>query len=441
MATSASTMTFAPHQPSPLARTISPFKDPRPPPPCTPAKTAKLWDEYEKRALENARRRDGSTQVPYPQRTSTSDIARGDESNSAPATTMSRTSFDFRFRRARAATPSTTVAICKTCKQPITYASGICERCMKKIILPAPTGETTPPLSPAARNFASTDLLQLHRNSSLEEMTMPTSTSPKQKSFCPLPIQLIDPPIRLSSLRPPPLTQPDASLEPNRSRKTSLTDPNEPFLRLQITQQTYTPPSYSHPTTPTYSNLPTTPPSTRPSSLANVASLPATTSTSTYPYDRKTSVTPSEFSALYPYASTTTTSPPSLCRVSDAQQGPTSAWDDWDSDDEEKVRLVGWIGRKKGKKWGKERGGSKDSFESVNGGGSGGGFSLVMSEEARKKKERKERRDEERLEAARRETVELIRVGKGAGAGDAQKKKKRRAGGFVRVISCGCSQE
>ncbi|KAF1842336.1 uncharacterized protein K460DRAFT_370307 [Cucurbitaria berberidis CBS 394.84] len=417
MATSPSTMTFAPHQSSPLARTMSPFKDARQPPPCTPAKTAKLWDEYEKRALENARERDSLTQVQYAQRSSGPDMAKGYEPNSAPTTTTTRSSFDFKFRRVRAATPSTTVSICKTCKQPITYASGICERCMKKIILPAPTGETTPPLSPSSRNFASVDLEQLHKTSTLEDNNMPTSTSPKRMSFCPLPTQLVDPPIRLSSLRPPPIMQ-GTCVEPNRSRKASLTDPNEPFLRLQVAHQSYQPQSYSHPTTPTYSNIPTTPPSTRPSSLANIASIP----TSTYPYDRKTSVTPSELSALYPYASNTTTSPPSLCRVSDAQQNTTSAWDDWDSDDEEKVRLVGWIGRKKGGKKGKEGRASKDSFESMG-----------AIEEAKRKA--KQSREDERLEQVRRDTLELVRASKSSNA-----TKKKRPRGFVRVISCGCSQ-
>ncbi|KAH7402522.1 hypothetical protein BKA66DRAFT_507452 [Pyrenochaeta sp. MPI-SDFR-AT-0127] len=412
MAASTSTMTFAPHQSSPLARTISPFKDPRPPPPCTPAKTAKLWDEYEKRALENARRRDGTTEVMSPQRSSASVVGKDDEMHSIPATTIMRSSFDFKFRRARVATPSTTVAICGTCKQPITFASGICERCKKTIILATSTGETTPPLSPS-----------LHKDSSVEELTISPSTSPKRRSFCPLPSQLVEQPIRISSLRPPPVQE--ICLEPNRCRKTSLTDPNEPFLRLQIANQHASPHSYSHPTTPTHSNMPTTPPSTshsrsstRPSSLANIASI------NLFPYARNNSVTPSELSALYPYASTTTTSPPSLCRSSYALQNTTSAWDNWDSDEEEKVGLVGWMGRKKGKGKGTGKG-SKGSIESLE--------SLGIMDNMKSKT--KKSREDERLEQARRETIEIVRANKSASA------KKKRPSGFVRVISCGCSED
>ncbi|KAH9868562.1 hypothetical protein J1614_007634 [Plenodomus biglobosus] len=426
------TTMFAPHHSSPLARTSSPFRDPRPPP-CTPAKTAKLWDEYEKRALENARKRDwaSKTSPPQPQRSSASDIG-GLDSKAAPPTTA-RSSFDFKFRRGHAATPSTTVSTCKTCRQAITYASGICERCQRTIIIAPPSGEITPPISPTGRAFSPSDLQQF-RKPSLDEVTMPVAISPTRKSFCPLPSQGIDPPIRLDSLRPPP--PPSAILEPGRSRKASLTDPNEPFLRLQITgQQTYQPRAHSqsHPTTPTFIN--TSPPSTshsrastRPSSLANIASLPA----SAYPYTRNNSVTPSELSTLFPYASTITTSPPSLCRSSYALQNTTSAWDDWDSDSEgEKVRLVGWIGRRKakGKSSDKESKGSIDSF------GSDGDVFL------RDKKSR-ESKEEERLERARLETAESARasrLSRDSQMHEQSVKKKRRPSGFVRVISCGCS--
>ncbi|KAF2823428.1 hypothetical protein CC86DRAFT_396210 [Ophiobolus disseminans] len=143
------TLTFAPHQPSPLARTISPFKDPRTPP-STPGKTAKLWDEYERRAVENVMKREGGFSASQLQRSSASDIPR----TSATLIASARSSFDFKFRsRATSSSPSHT-AICKTCKQPITYASGICKSCKKTVILSATSGESTPPLSPAARNFA-----------------------------------------------------------------------------------------------------------------------------------------------------------------------------------------------------------------------------------------------------------------------------------------------
>jgi hypothetical protein len=417
---------FVPHQSSPLARTTSPFKDP---PPSTPAKTAKLWDEYERRAVEKARKRDRTTQASHPQRSSASDIGKGSKSNDGSTT---RTSFDFKFKRMHVATPSTTVAICKTCQQPITYNSGVCERCTRTIILPSPSGETTPPLSPSARNFASTDLQQLHKNSSVEEVIVPQSTSPKRKSFCPMPTQMFDPPVRLDSLKPPP--NHEAILEPARSRKISLTDPNEPFLRLQITQQTYAPRSQSNtqPTTPTY--IPTTPPSaaqsrssTRPSSLANIASL----LTSAYPYARNNSATPSEFSTLYPYASTVTASPPSLCRVSYALQNTTSAWDDWDSDDDaEKVRLMGWMGKRKVKSRGSGGKGSMDSCDSRE---DDGKTSPKASPREKKKHDRKSK-EEERLERVRIETAESAR----RLASESKSAKKKRPSGFVRVISCGC---
>lgn len=414
-------MTFAPHQSSPLARTISPFKDPRPPPPCTPAKTAKLWDEYEKRAVENARRRDGTAQAPSHQRSSAFEVGKDGELHPIPATTITRSSFDIKFRKARVATLSTTVAICGTCKQPITFASGICESCQRTIILPAPTGETTPPLSPSVRNYGSTDLVKLHKDSSVEEFITPTSTSPKRRSFCPMPSQATDPPIRLSSLRPPQAQV--IHLEQNRSRKTSLTDPNEPFLRLQIAnQQAFSSRSYSHPTTPTHSNIPTTPPSTshsrsstRPSSLANTASVNLS------PYTRNISNALSELSALDPY--TTTTSPPSVCRSSYALQNTTSAWDNWDSDEEEKVGLVGWMGRKKGKGKGAGKG-SKGSIESLE--------SLGTMDDMRSKTKS---REDERLEQARRETVEIVRASKSSSV-----RREKRPSGFVRVISCGCSK-
>ncbi|OAL56837.1 hypothetical protein IQ07DRAFT_19835 [Pyrenochaeta sp. DS3sAY3a] len=450
MTSSTSIMTFAPHQPSPLARALSPLKDPPPPPPSTPTKTAKLWDEYEKRAVENARRRETTMQAPCPQRSSGPHVVQGYQAQPAAAMTVTRSSLDFKSRRKHMATPSTTVAICKTCQQPITYSNGICERCMKRIILLPATGETTPPLSPSARNFASTDLQQLHRISSIEEVHMLKSTSPKRKSFCPLPSQLMDPPIRLSSLRPPP---PEVHLEPNRARKTSLTDPNEPFLRLQTTRSTQSHShAYSQPATPTtlaYSTVPTTPPSTshsqsstRPSSLATAALLP--TSTPPYTYARNLSATPSDLSALYALPSTPNTSPASLSRVNYALQNTTSAWDDWDSDsEEEKVGLVGWMGRKRGKskvggeksRWSRERArSSKDSFATSEDDG------IFMAIAGRQKGEKSSvSREEERLQRARRETLELVRASGRKGGEKSEKRGKARS--FVRVISCGCSDE
>lgn len=418
MAAATSNMPSATHQSSPLARTTSPFKDPRTPP-STPGTTAQLWDEYEKRAVENARRRERSSHTTMsPQRSSASDVNR----SSATVIASARSSFDFKFRSRATTSPSTTVAICKTCKQPIAYASGICEPCKKTIILSSASGEATPPLSPQARNFATADLQELHRILSKEQSKSPKVASSKRRSFCPMPTQtqMLDPPIRLSSLRPPPGQEPVP--EPTRTRKTSLTDPNEPFLRLQVAPTTYQPRTGSHPTSPSYP--PTTPPSrsqsrtssTRPSSLNNTTSpFSPAVHIPTHPYTRHNSVTPSELSSLYPYTSRSA----SINTNSVGYQGhATSAWDDWDSDEEDKAGLVGLmksIGKSSRKK---ER---SDSLESVS----------VRLERAREEERKKSR--ESRRGSGESEGKESAKDGK---------KKKKRPSGFVRALSCGaCSGE
>lgn len=200
------------------------------PAPCTPAKTAKAWDEYERQARQNARRRDRASQGPRTQRNSaSSEMGKGSRSSAS----TSRSSYDFKFRNVTI-TASTAVATCKNCKQAITYASGICERCTKTIILPSYSGVSTPPLSPTARNFAFTDLHQLERHTSQDDPNTWLSTSSMRKDYSPA-LQFTNPPIRLDSLRPPPNTQ--DIMETTRGRKTSLTDPNEPFLRLQYAHQ------------------------------------------------------------------------------------------------------------------------------------------------------------------------------------------------------------
>ncbi|KAF2867974.1 hypothetical protein BDV95DRAFT_501828 [Massariosphaeria phaeospora] len=297
----ASALTFIPHQSSPLARTISPYKNPRTPP-CTPAKTAKLWDEYERRAVENARVREtpcSYDQLPSPQ-------------TPGQAPTMSTAAvqhIDFRLSpstRQKGYTrlsSSTTVAICKTCKQAITSTCGICQKCKKTIVISSPSGEATPPLSPACRNFA-----------------------------------------RPSSLA-------------------NITTPPHPHAQYQYQYQYQ---RHQHP--------------------------------------RHASATPSELSTLYPYmsnSSTTTTSPPSVCRASVSVQNATSAWDDWDSD-EEKAGLVGYW---RGRRWR----GSRGSLGGAPGGASASGSA---------------RRDS----GATKE--ESVREEGG---------RKRR--GFVRVISCGCGED
>ncbi|KAF2632588.1 hypothetical protein BU25DRAFT_487056 [Macroventuria anomochaeta] len=441
-----SIMSHNPTRPSPLSRKSSPFKDPRPAP-CTPAKTARAWDEYEKQARQNARRRDRASQSCQPHRNSaSSDVGKGSRSSSSTA----RSSYDFKFRNAPIAT-STEVATCKSCKQPITYASGICERCKKTIILPSPTGESTPPLSPAARNFASTDLHLLEKSTSQEEQGSRPSSSPKRKG-CPPALKPTNPPVRLDSLRPPPNTQ--DLMEANRSRKASLTDPNEPFLRLQYAHQ-YAPYTYSIPTTPTYP--PTSPPSTipsrvstRPSSFSQMTS--SLTQSAIMPsYTRQNSATPSELSQLHHYAPVplAATSPPSLYHVNNGPQNTTSAWDDWDSDGEEKVRLVGYWKRSgkdkstthvstsnfKSKEKERSRADSKISYSS--------------SEEHRshekhdkKSKSSLDRKSEEKR--SKESSRSQSRMGKrsetktSSTVRESYKKHKKRPSGLTRFLSCGC---
>ncbi|KAF2109261.1 hypothetical protein BDV96DRAFT_615927 [Lophiotrema nucula] len=385
--------TFAPHESSPLARATSPFKDPRTPPPCTPRKAANIWDEYERRALENAKRRDttlASSPLPAPHSSRFSSgtvldiIKRCDPQVSprVPALIPSSSSaagspqLDMEF---------STVAICKTCKQAITSASGICEKCKKTIVIPPP-GEATPPLSPSCRNFGTTDLPKLGKKSASGRST-PTSVSLKRRSKrSSSDNHNNDPPIRLSSLKPPPpIDTSFATSEPARSRKSSLSDPNEPFLRLQIARKPIPVPRAfpSSPTTPpSTSHSRTSRHSTRPSSLANITTPPQCTKYANS--SRHVSATPSELSTLYPYRTSSTATPPSVGSASYSLQNTTSAWDDWESDEEEKAGLVGR--------------------------GSLGGAST--------------RRDSS---------------GKEGSGSDEGKKMKRR--GFVRVISCGCSED
>ncbi|KAF2270807.1 hypothetical protein CC78DRAFT_610867 [Lojkania enalia] len=411
MASTYSATTSTPYHSSPLARETSPFKDPRKPP-CTPQNTAQLWDEYERRARENAKRREtefnnatSPFQGSHSQRFSSAtvlDIIQSYDPHSSPrvpgpspvpsATTSPQFNFGFTSSGRNNGNdnhPVTTVAICKTCKGSITSAFGICEKCKKTIVIPSPSGETTPPLSPSCRNFASTNLPKLERRSSTEPST-PISSSPNFKPCRPSSNPLNELPIRLSSLKPPPPLDLKASSSlPCRSRKSSLTDPNEPFLRLQITRKPVPRTNLSSPTTlPSASHSRVSNSTPTVSSLVNISTPPNYASSS-----RHASATPSELSVLYPYISTSTTSPPSVCCVSYNLQNTTSAWDDWDSEEEEKAGLVGYW---RGKKWR----GSRGSLGEV---------------------------------SARRDS--------GAKDDGAKADGKKRRGRFVRAISCGCGEE
>jgi hypothetical protein len=435
-------MSHSSTRPSPLSRKASPFKDPRPAP-CTPAKTAKVWDEYEKQARQNAKRRDRASQSTQPQRNSaSSDVGKGSRSSTSTA----RSSYDFKFRNIPIVT-SKAIATCKGCLQPITYSSGVCERCKKTIILPSPTGESTPPLTPAARNFAFTDLHLLEKATSQEEQFPRTSSLSKRKG-CPPALQLTNPPARLDSLRPPPNTQ--DLMEANRSRKTSLTDPNEPFLRLQYAQQ-IAPCTYSIPSTPTYPSIspPSTNPSrvsTRPSSFAQMTS-PLTQNAIMPSYTRHNSATPSEYSQVHHYAPLAPTSPPSLLYVNHGLQNTTSAWDDWDSDGEEKVRLVG-----KWKRNGKDRSTAHASTANLRGKEkererADSKVSYCSSEERRshEKHEKKSKSSIEKKQSkessrtqSRMSKHEDVKTKATSPPRESYKKHKKRPSGLTRFLSCGC---
>ncbi|KAF1951684.1 hypothetical protein CC80DRAFT_573734, partial [Byssothecium circinans] len=429
--TSISTVTITPNQSSPLGRTMSPFKAPRPPP-CTPANTAKLWDEYERRAVENARRRETTCSTSTRQTRFSSDtvlgIIKSYDPHSSPRIPCPSPSaaasppFDFGFsnpRKTNDTTSGATVATCKICKQPIPSSPGVCEACKKTIILPSLSGESTPPLTPACRNFASTDLPQLEKVSS-SAVTTPTSSPPKRqyRRCSSTSAQLVDPPIRLSSLLPPPppTRTPAARRESPRSsvedaprpRKTSLTDPNEPFLRLQIPRKPVTAPlpATHQPSTP---STPPPPPSSTPHSKPPPLALSlANTPPTTRPPTRHTSATPSELSTLYPYLAsptTSTASPPSLARTSYQLQHTTSAWDEWDSDEEEEK--AGLVRYWRGRRWRGSRGsrGSLGGGSAKGAGGGAGGGTGTGS----------------------------MNVGDGGEGGVGRKRR-----GFVRVLSCGC---
>jgi hypothetical protein len=92
---------------------------------------------------------------------------------------------------------------------------------------------------------------------------------------------------------------------------------------------------------------------------------------------------------------------------------------------------MGWMGGKRKVKSrgsrGKEGKGSMDSFDSEQDDGK-------LSPKA-SPKEKKKSREEERLERVRIETAENARA-----VSEAKSAKKKRPRGFVRVISCGCSE-
>ncbi|USP82520.1 hypothetical protein yc1106_09794 [Curvularia clavata] len=355
--------------------------------PCSPDKTAELWDRYEKLALEKATERDQLNN------------RRSEQYHGLP----SRTKLDSNSSRRHTAMPSTTASICKTCQHPITYASGICERCIKTIVVLRKAGETTPPLSPTESTTGFTDAGSPSQATPRSEVITPSYSSPKRPSFCPLP-----------SHAAPALL--------NRCKK-SPSEPSQPSLHLDTTSPPYTTRSQvsSPPMTPTSPHYasPVAPPtahsicSTRRSSLANVTMVPKPA----YLHVRNDSGTPSEFSTLYQTISTATTPPGSLHRFGYPLQNATSVWDDWDTEEEEeeepeveadRAGISSWMGRRKGK----ARGGKPSLEQSVEGACGEG-------------------------EQSRTEGSVRIR----GGSASVVTEKVRKPSGIIRALSCGCGAE
>lgn len=243
-------------------------------------------------------------------------------------------------------------------------------------------------------------------------------------------------------------------MEANRSRKASLTDPNEPFLRLQYAQQT-APYTYSIPSTPTYP--PTSPPSTipsrvstRPSSFAQMTS-PLTQNAIMPSYTRQNSATPSEYSQIHHYAPVAPTSPPSLHCVNHGLQNTTSAWDDWDSDGEDKVRLVGYWKRNgkdkstahastanlKGKEKERERADSKVSCSSSEERRSHEKHDKRSKTSLDRKSEKKQSKETSRSQS-RTSKHDDAKTKATSTEGESYKKHKKRPSGLTRFLSCGC---
>ncbi|EMD89955.1 hypothetical protein COCC4DRAFT_158228 [Bipolaris maydis ATCC 48331] len=397
-------------QSPPTPGAASPPKSPRSP--CSPSKTAELWDGYERLAVEKAKERDELMH----------------ETHERNDCSTSRTSFDFRFKRAQSTIPSTITSGCKFCGRPIIYASSMCEGCFKRTVVSPGNEEVTTPLGAAEDNMAVSSLCKIP---SREEIITPTYASPKRASFCPLPAHLTDASTRSSSTQPGSVGR----------RKKSPSEPTQPSLQLQIMPSTSTSRSQANSAPMT----PTSPPgtahslnSTRRSSLANVTMLPK----SRYPHARNDSGTPSEFSTLYQTVSTTTTPPASLRRFGYPLQNTTSAWDDWDSDEEEEQAeeeerpgLSSWMGRRKIR--------SRNGGGAAGGGGGAAGKTSMdqydsSGEEAREKMTMARKSRDDRVEQSRVESVGGTSVRVERLVEPSRDSKVKKPSGFVRALSCGC---
>ncbi len=373
----------------------------------TAAKTAQLWDEYERIALENERRRNRTTKTLAPRHKLSFDLSESYGSHRRTTKKSSRSDSDTNFKGLRMASSSKSLVSCRNCKQIIPFTSQTCQGCQRSD-LPRARREDTPISGPPA--------------------TAPAVTAPSKPQEEPsrsTPIEQAS--HHVSTSRPQ--TGQQTPTESSRSRKPSLIDPNEAFLRIQMTSpQTYNATHFqTHATSPSITSASSLHPSapysrgsTRPSSFAN-----------RYSYHRNNSATPSEMSTLYTCALTQATSPLSLSSVDYALQNIKSAWDDWDSEDEnnktnneqqqqrkkssERVKSSGsWIARPRSSKPSTPKGTQTPKgattpregkvIERID--------SVVTLTVPRRRKVKAKQSGDERLEQARRETREQIQATK-----------------------------
>lgn len=162
-------------------------------------------------------------------------------------------------------------------------------------------------------------------------------------------------------------------------------------------------------------------------------------------YTRQNSATPSEYAPLAP------TSPSSLHLVNHTLQNTISAWDDWDSDDEEKVRLVDkWkrSGKDKstahastanlrGKERERERADSKVSYSSSEERRSHEKHDKRGKSSLERKSEKKQSKESSRTQS-RMSKHEDVKPKATSTESESYKKHKKRPSGLTRFLSCGC---
>ncbi|CAI6335863.1 unnamed protein product [Periconia digitata] len=431
---------FTPHHSSPLARTprprnlhLSPFPT---------GSALKLWDEDDRRAVENPRREticsSSTLQTPKSTRFSSDTvlgIIKSYDPHSSPrvpcpsppvaASPQLESGFNAHSQPPAHLVSGVDEPLCKTCKTPMTTVFGDCETC-KNITSTIPslfaadsafpttisTAAPTTTVSTTTNNTANTDLTS--RNLRLLETAKSPEGKPRRPSMPSL--HLSDLPIRLSPLRSPLRlpTSPRSPEEAARPRKSSLRSSqhnafpciedagNPGHFPAAHPSAPSTPPSASRGVAAGLSYH--TPLNSPPYSLAHVRNPSEPLPTYGYASYRHMSITSTESSTLFsgvtqsPTTPTTTASTRRESQASVGLQRMISAWDDWDSDgEEEKAGLVKYW---RGRRWRSSRG-------SLGGIGAG------------------------RRESVGSEEVEQQQRENGGGSG-----RKRR--GFVRVISCGC---